>query len=318
MKSGYLTKSPPDNKTPFHGWKKRYFILVDTRCVYPNAPRDIRIEYYTNFEESKSGNPLGLIDLNCCSGVLNREQMKGHKQVFDIVTPTRVFHLSADTLEERKQWVEVLNTSIFSHHKQIYRFDPHRRSSDFTPDTEKDPDLLTSLSRDGNIIRVKGGPRAQSLRSTKSASIEPYSSYPDMFVPNYTPANPIHTPNNPRLLSSREEVNDTVFGDSVCDKEILSEKGFTAVPFSHQDIHMSLPIQNESPYMNVSYASQVKSADVSPTGPMMPSPYKKIPQSASAYNFQIQKLSTEAPPAPVSPPSRAPVLEEYAKVHRIK
>ena len=313
VKSGYLTKSPPDNKSTFYVWKKRYFILIDSLLVYPFAPRNIRIEYYPSFEESKSGNPLGLIELNSCSGVLNREQMKSHKHVFDIVTPTRVFHLSADSSEERDQWVHVLNMNIFAlTQKSINRFDPSRRSSDFTPETDTAAALFNSISRDGNISRAK------SLRSTKSASTDPVS-LPDMFILNRSSlANPAKLPSNLRLISSPEECNDPVFKDSACDNEIFSEKGFTSVPLNARDMQMSLPVDNESPYINVTFTTLPKSANVSPTHPMKPSPYKKIPQSASITNFPHQKLSGNADPVRVEVSSRGPVLEEYAKVHRNK
>ena len=321
VKNGYLTKSPPDNKTAFHGWKKRYFILIDSTRVYPFAPRNIRIEYYTNFEESKSGNPLGLIELNSCSGVLKREQMKSHKNVFDIVTPTRVFHLSADSMEERDLWVDVLNTNVFTYNqlitnqRNIHRFDPNRRSSDFTSDIDTATALLNSMSRETNITRARGGPRAQSVRSTKSVTIDQASSIPDMFIANYPAGNPAKLPDNLRLITSPEQNSNAVFDPSVCDNEIFSEKGFTAVPIIDENIQL---INNESPYMNVSFTSLSKSANVSATQPLMPSPYKKLPQSVSVSDLPHQKLSNEPTPSCVDPSSMGSIIEEYAKIQKNK
>ena len=330
VKSGYLTKSPPDNKNAFHVWKKRYFILIDSRLAFPFAPRHIRIEYYHNIEDSKLGNPLGMIELNKCSGVLKREQMKSHKHVFDIVTPTRVFHLSAESMEEREQWVELLNNNIFlfnqlpmvqSNNKN--KFDPNRRSSDFSAEAELS--VIVSSNRS-----VKGEPRTQSLRIPKSTSVLPSSPppEPDFFFPT----SPEHTmgPNsyskNLKMISSVKDP-DPMFATNYSDNDIISEKGFTAIPLPEREANIpnsmisSLPVTMESPYINVTYTSEVKSSSSSPTQPIFPAPYKKIPVSNSMQVIAPQKYSDDAIESEytcIDPSRMDSILEEYAQVKKHK
>ncbi|KAI6652175.1 Son of sevenless-like protein 1-like [Oopsacas minuta] len=328
VKCGYLTKSPPDNKSAFYGWRKRYFILIDSIRAFPFAPRHIRIEYYQNYEDSKLGNPLGMIELNNCSGVLKREQMKSHKHVFDIVTPTRVFHLSAESTEEREEWVSLLNTNIFQYNhlgppqNDKPKYDPHRHSTNFSQETDYNQSLLTSLGRDSNH-KIRGGPRAQSLRDTKSESISPLKCQfiqEDKLVP-ICPDPDTHISKDLKIISGAQKPeSNQVFSDNFCENEILSEQGFTSVPILedlNSDLFSSLPIQNESPYMNVGHNSSCKSAN--PTSPIMPAPYKRIPVSVSMQAFPHSKFSDEPIESEytcIDPGNIGQALEEYAKVKK--
>ena len=59
VKAGYLTKSPPDK--PVAQWHKRWFVLLDSKLVYPLAPRCVRLVYYqSEMEAKKLGNPKGM------------------------------------------------------------------------------------------------------------------------------------------------------------------------------------------------------------------------------------------------------------------
>lgn len=59
VKAGYLTKSPPDK--PMAQWHKRWFVLLDSKLVYPLAPRCVRLVYYqSEMEAKKLGNPKGM------------------------------------------------------------------------------------------------------------------------------------------------------------------------------------------------------------------------------------------------------------------
>ena len=328
VKSGYLTKSPPDNKSSFYVWKKRYFILIDSHLAFPFAPRHIRIEYYPSYEDSKLGNPLGMIELNKCSGVLKREQMKSHKHVFDIVTPSRVFHLSAESMEEREEWVELLNKNIFLFN-QInpvqnisLKYDPNRRSSDFSQESEIS--MIVSSNKS-----VKSEPRTQSLRIPKSKSVFPSSPPPnhDMFFP--TSPDGIVAPNsyskNLKIISSVKD-SDPMFDIDYSENEIVSEQGFTAIPLPEQQVNRhsmiaSLPVTNESPYINVAFTSGIRSGDSSPTHPMLPAPYRKVPISNSMQVVAPQKFSDDAIESEytcIDPLKMAPILEEYAQVKKHK
>ena len=50
--AGYLIKSPPDNK-PMAQWHRRWFLLMDSRLVYPLADRFVRLEYYQSEAEAR-------------------------------------------------------------------------------------------------------------------------------------------------------------------------------------------------------------------------------------------------------------------------
>lgn len=52
VKRGYLTKSPPESKTLVAQWHKRWFLLMDSKLVYPLADRYVRLEYYENEKEA--------------------------------------------------------------------------------------------------------------------------------------------------------------------------------------------------------------------------------------------------------------------------
>lgn len=329
VKSGYLTKSPPDNKSAFYVWKKRYFILIDSHRAFPFAPRHIRIEYYHTYEDSKLGNPLGMIELNKCSGVLKREQMKSHKHVFDIVTPTRVFHLSAESMEEREEWVELLNNNIFLFNQlplvknDNLKFDSNRRSSDFSQESELS--MIVSSNRN-----VKSEPRTQSLRIPNSKSIIPSSPPPNPDV--FFPTSPDRTvgPNsyskNLIAISSAKDSDQMMYMNNYPDNEIVSEKGFTAVPLLEQGVNRpnsmisSLPVTNESPYMNVGFTSPSKSSSSSPTHPLLPAPYRKIPTSNSMQGIASHVASDEIESeySCIDPSKMVPILEEYAQVKKHK
>lgn len=51
--SGYLTKSPPESKIKVAQWHRRWFLLMDSRLVYPLADRYVRLEYYQSELEAK-------------------------------------------------------------------------------------------------------------------------------------------------------------------------------------------------------------------------------------------------------------------------
>ena len=55
----------------------------------------------------------GVINLKSCTEVKERDPIKGHKFAFDICTFERVYHLACETGEERKVWIDTLNTLLF-------------------------------------------------------------------------------------------------------------------------------------------------------------------------------------------------------------
>jgi len=57
---------------------------------------------------------LGTIDLEgCVSVVPHTDPIKNYKHVFDVCTRERVYHLSADTHEEKWAWVNTLQELLF-------------------------------------------------------------------------------------------------------------------------------------------------------------------------------------------------------------
>ena len=341
IKTGFLTKSPPENKGPFYGWKRRFFMFIDSSRVYPFAPRHIRIEYYANLEESKSGNPLNSINLNDCSGVLKREPLKGHKHVFDIVTPTRVFHLSADTKEEREDWVDLLNTNIFAYNN----INPMNQSSLLSDASMKQGKRSSGFQPDLDYTRVrddsKSTSRSQSLRLKNTLETTSPQPMPDMFFPlfpntdnpNSYSSNLKMLPQSPTSSDPKVMSRDASPRPSIQEHEIISAPGFTAVPqsqaFGLYDPSSSLPVTNESTYMNVGSSMQQSagpppcfSADSSPShpSPMVPAPYKKFPQSNSTpglHTIAANPVESEYSCIDSSDISDS-VLLQYAKVQRRK
>lgn len=60
----------------------------------------------------------GTIDLNCCLSVISSSvPVKNFKFVFDVSTTERVYHLAADSEEERAEWVATLKELLFSAQK---------------------------------------------------------------------------------------------------------------------------------------------------------------------------------------------------------
>ena len=59
--SGYLTKSPPESKSRVAQWHRRWFLLMDSRLVYPLADRYVRLEYYqSEIEARRLADPKGM------------------------------------------------------------------------------------------------------------------------------------------------------------------------------------------------------------------------------------------------------------------
>jgi hypothetical protein len=84
-------------------------MLLDSHLVYPFAPRYVRLEYFEDEEAHMAGkDPKGVIDLKDCQQVKRSSNVKNHKNVFDIVTTERVYHMSADSAAEKQEWVEAL------------------------------------------------------------------------------------------------------------------------------------------------------------------------------------------------------------------
>ena len=62
VKAGYLVKSPPQFK-PLSQWHKRWFLLLDSKLVYPLAARYVRLEYYQSHQDAeKLANPKGEVN----------------------------------------------------------------------------------------------------------------------------------------------------------------------------------------------------------------------------------------------------------------
>lgn len=117
--SGYLTKSPPESRSAVSQWRRRWFVLADSKLVYPLAARYVRFEYYSSEEDAKSlADPKGVINLQVCNKVVSREPFRGHKHVFDVCTSDRVYHLNAESAEEKDEWIRALCTLLFGGENQ--------------------------------------------------------------------------------------------------------------------------------------------------------------------------------------------------------
>ena len=64
--------------------------------------------------------PTGDINLNSCLSVVTlNEPIKHYKFVFDVCTSERVYHLAADTEEERSDWVSTLKDLLFNPQQKV-------------------------------------------------------------------------------------------------------------------------------------------------------------------------------------------------------
>ncbi len=59
--------------------------------------------------------PIGVINMNSCTQVISREPIKGHEHVFDVHTKERVYHLVAESGNDKQDWVDTLNA-----HAQLF------------------------------------------------------------------------------------------------------------------------------------------------------------------------------------------------------
>lgn len=61
VKAGYLVKSPPASRALVAQWHRRWFLLMDSKLVYPMADRYVRLDYYQNEAEAKRlADPKGM------------------------------------------------------------------------------------------------------------------------------------------------------------------------------------------------------------------------------------------------------------------
>lgn len=68
VKSGYLTKSPPEGAPLMSQWRRRWFVLCDSRRAFPLGERHIRLEYYQSEADArKLADPKGSLTAHECS-----------------------------------------------------------------------------------------------------------------------------------------------------------------------------------------------------------------------------------------------------------
>lgn len=53
VKAGYLVKSPPVSRALVAQWHRRWFLLMDSKLVYPLAERYVRLVYYQSEADAK-------------------------------------------------------------------------------------------------------------------------------------------------------------------------------------------------------------------------------------------------------------------------
>ncbi|KAI6650972.1 GRB2-associated-binding protein 1-like [Oopsacas minuta] len=93
LMSGYLTKSPPLNKSNIlRRWKTRYFVLrVDATLEY--------------FQNNKSPSALGVINLEHTQRLEAGLETRKYGNIFDLIMPNRTYFFSAGHLDIMFEWV---------------------------------------------------------------------------------------------------------------------------------------------------------------------------------------------------------------------
>ena len=102
LKSGTLTKQGGSWKS----WNKRYFVLTPN-CLY-----------YFKSRPALGDKPEGGIVIDNLVDVLSGENKVKRENCFNIVTPKRVYFMSAETLQERDEWASALQELIEKHSKR--------------------------------------------------------------------------------------------------------------------------------------------------------------------------------------------------------
>lgn len=99
MKSGYLTKSPPEGRAAIAQWHRRWFVFSDSLLVYPLAKRYVRMEYYQSEEDAKRlKDPKGRRYVNIRYSLLCRA--------------TRDYTLSCYVRRQALVWTLVISSSV--------------------------------------------------------------------------------------------------------------------------------------------------------------------------------------------------------------
>ncbi|KAJ8045683.1 Pleckstrin-likey domain-containing family H member 2 [Holothuria leucospilota] len=93
-KSGWLTKLGGRVKT----WKKRWFVLNE---------KDFELVYYKSVNDS-SRKPRGQIALDASCKITSWDQ----SATFELMTSKRTFYLTAESQEERKSWINAIQTVL--------------------------------------------------------------------------------------------------------------------------------------------------------------------------------------------------------------
>jgi len=97
VKRGWLWKC----RHKGHKWSHRYFIQAGSLIVY--------------YEKDTDKNPSGcfLLHSSCVCHMLE-DEVGGRRNAFDVETPERTFHLSADTEEEARSWMTAFENCTYA------------------------------------------------------------------------------------------------------------------------------------------------------------------------------------------------------------
>lgn len=150
--SGWLVKSPPENKFRLSGpwkifrsfsqdamdtskWKRRFFILFKPQGSLPH-------QYVLNYYNNEEGKKLkGYIDLEHCEQIIESLDLDLFPFLLAIKTyhknRERTYFLAADTEEQMTSWVRNLCS--------VCGLKPEDNSSDLPPQREEDNDTFTTI-----------------------------------------------------------------------------------------------------------------------------------------------------------------------------
>lgn len=107
IKQGYLTKSPPLEKTKniVAMWRRRWCILTVTGG-------ELFLAYYQDESSSYQTTPIARVSLNSCNRVESNLHHKDRENVFAIHLPERVYYFSAPSRYEMAEWVDAICTHL--------------------------------------------------------------------------------------------------------------------------------------------------------------------------------------------------------------
>ncbi|CAG2253622.1 DOS [Mytilus edulis] len=306
--SGWLVKSPPENKFRLSGpwkifrskWKRRFFILFKPQGSLPH-------QYVLNYYNNEEGKKLkGYIDLEHCEQIIESLDLDLFPFLLAIKTyhknRERTYFLAADTEEQMTSWVRNLCS--------VCGLKPEDNSSDLPPQREEDNDTFTTIQNVPSSIT-----KQPIIQPTQGITHVPQSRDRKILTGIMSP--PRHSPSTPRSSSSESHKADSAYSSQSVltydyppssEKNVVSDETYDYPPTNPHnlpkmdDVPPVRPpppksyLQQQEPYQNIPPNSKmlnegIDSLDINKVVPMSTNLSANVPLS---YDFPSNNASTQS------------------------